>query len=258
MTGSRIALVLAAGVAAGATIAGVGVVATSAARHPTSRVAAASGSGDSVEMQALDQLAGLQATRTRSSQPSTSNAPNGGPHLMGPMGRGPLWRGLMGGGLMGGGPVGGAVLHGTVTVQTPDGKTVDVEVQRGTVSAVGGGHLTVRSSDGFSTTWSTGGDTRYLAPGLRWRLGGTKPGSSAAPSTAPSGSAPAKGALVLVLGRVQGSSSPTARLVLTVPDLSKLRQTAPRWMGPGNRHGWGGPNGEAPYASPKASPAKTA
>lgn len=51
------------------------------------------------------------------------------------------------------------VLHGEATVQTKDGvKTVDV--QRGTVTAVGGGTVTVKSTDGFTETWKLGDPLR--------------------------------------------------------------------------------------------------
>ena len=44
-------------------------------------------------------------------------------------------------------------LHGEVTVQTKKGVTT-VVVQRGTVTAVGAGTVSVKSSDGFAATWT--------------------------------------------------------------------------------------------------------
>ena len=53
------------------------------------------------------------------------------------------------------------VEHGEVVVQTKKGdKTVDV--QRGTVTAVTGTTLTVRSADGFSETWTFGDPLRVV------------------------------------------------------------------------------------------------
>lgn len=46
-------------------------------------------------------------------------------------------------------------LHGEVAVQTADGVKTIV-VQRGAVTAVDGGSVTVRSTDGYSLTWSFG------------------------------------------------------------------------------------------------------
>ena len=44
-------------------------------------------------------------------------------------------------------------LHGEVTVQAPGGPKTIV-VQRGSVTAVSGGSLTVKSTDGFTLTWT--------------------------------------------------------------------------------------------------------
>ncbi|HVV76541.1 MAG TPA: hypothetical protein VHC43_10935 [Mycobacteriales bacterium] len=48
----------------------------------------------------------------------------------------------------------GGALHGELTVPTPDGKYETVDVQRGKVTKVGSGQLTVRSDDGFTKTYS--------------------------------------------------------------------------------------------------------
>ena len=53
------------------------------------------------------------------------------------------------------------VLHGEASVQTADGvKTVDV--QRGTVTAVDDRTVTVKSTDGFSLTWTFGNPLRVV------------------------------------------------------------------------------------------------
>jgi hypothetical protein len=53
------------------------------------------------------------------------------------------------------------VEHGEVVVRTKDGdKTIDV--QRGTVTAITGSSVTVKSTDGFSETWAFGSPLRVL------------------------------------------------------------------------------------------------
>jgi hypothetical protein len=72
---------------------------------------------------------------------------------------GELWRGPLGGLRVGGGPV----LHGQFTVKTATG-TETLDVQTGTVQSVsekGGQHqVTVKSSDGFSQTYTVTSSTR--------------------------------------------------------------------------------------------------
>jgi hypothetical protein len=64
------------------------------------------------------------------------------------------------------GDLGGAVLHGEVVVTDPDGSgTRQMLVQVGEVTAVQGARVTVRSSDGFTVTWTVTGDTRTRSPG---------------------------------------------------------------------------------------------
>ncbi|PZG23189.1 hypothetical protein C1I95_03770 [Micromonospora craterilacus] len=53
-------------------------------------------------------------------------------------------------------------LHGEAVVQTKDGGTKTVAVQRGEVTAVDGDSMTVRSADGFTLTWSFGDDLRVV------------------------------------------------------------------------------------------------
>ncbi|MEU5910686.1 hypothetical protein [Micromonospora sp. NPDC047527] len=53
-------------------------------------------------------------------------------------------------------------LHGEVAVQTKDGGTRTVAVQRGEVTAIDGDSMTVKSTDGFTMTWSFGDDLRIV------------------------------------------------------------------------------------------------
>jgi hypothetical protein len=202
MNRSRTALAIAAGLVATVSVVAVAAVAATSGRTPSHRQTVSA--GDDLELQALSQVEGS----TPSPSASSSGRP-GGPGFRGP-------RGGLGG--LGGGLLGGGILHGTVVVQGPDGKPVTVAIQRGTVTSVGGGKLVVHSSDGFDQTWTTASTTHFVMPGLA--LGMFKRGdASAAPSgsRSPSAQSLAKGATVLVLGRTQGSGTPAARLVLTVP-----------------------------------------
>ncbi|WP_433530486.1 hypothetical protein ACQPYA_30815 [Micromonospora sp. CA-263727] len=53
-------------------------------------------------------------------------------------------------------------LHGEAVVQTRDGGTKTVAVQRGEVTAIDGDTMTVKSADGFTMTWSFGDDLRVI------------------------------------------------------------------------------------------------
>jgi hypothetical protein len=53
------------------------------------------------------------------------------------------------------------VLHGEAVVQTKDGPRT-VVVQRGTVTAVDAAKITVKSSDGFTLTWTLGDPLRVV------------------------------------------------------------------------------------------------
>ncbi|WDZ85888.1 hypothetical protein [Micromonospora cathayae] len=53
-------------------------------------------------------------------------------------------------------------LHGEAVVQTKDGGTKTVVVQRGEVTAVDGDSMTVKSTDGFTLTWRFGDDLRVV------------------------------------------------------------------------------------------------
>ncbi|GAA3277542.1 hypothetical protein Dvina_31635 [Dactylosporangium vinaceum] len=91
------------------------------------------------------------------------------------------------------------VLHGEGILQTKQGP-VRVAVQQGTAGRVSGSSLTVRSSDGFSRTWTISSGTKVLS---------SRNGLQAGPIGA--------GTKVLVAGTVQGtgqSASYTATYVL--------------------------------------------
>ena len=53
------------------------------------------------------------------------------------------------------------VLHGEAVVKTKDGD-VTVVVQRGEVTAISSGSVTVKSSDGFTLTWSFHPELRVI------------------------------------------------------------------------------------------------
>jgi hypothetical protein len=61
--------------------------------------------------------------------------------------------------------VGGRLLHAEATVEDGSGGTKDVTAQRGTVTALAGDRLTVRSSDGFTRDYVVDADTRIALNG---------------------------------------------------------------------------------------------
>ncbi|WP_088285658.1 hypothetical protein [Kineosporia sp. A_224] len=107
----------------------------------------------------------------------------------------------------GGGPGGlgalgaGRMLHGEVVVETAGGGTETLLVQRGTVTAKTADGVTVRSSDGFTTTWKVTAATQV-------RAGRPGPGRDGASGTLAD---VAQGAEVLVAGPRPTSGDPTAR-----------------------------------------------
>lgn len=81
-------------------------------------------------------------------------------------------------------------LHGEVVVQDKDGATKTVVVQRGTVTAIDDTTITVKSTDGFSLTWTFGDPLRVVerrstvqpkdvAVGARVGVAGAKDGDRA-------------------------------------------------------------------------------
>jgi hypothetical protein len=87
----------------------------------------------------------------------------------GPWGGGPRRGGPFGGGPFGGGldEIAGAdvsdLLHGEVVLAKEGGGTQTVLVQKGTVTEVSGTGVTVKSSDGFTTSYAVNGDTKVRA-----------------------------------------------------------------------------------------------
>ncbi|SIN26550.1 hypothetical protein [Micromonospora cremea] len=53
-------------------------------------------------------------------------------------------------------------LHGEAVVQTKGGGTQTVAVQRGEVTAIDGDSMSVKSTDGFTMTWTFGDDLRVV------------------------------------------------------------------------------------------------
>ncbi|GIJ79002.1 hypothetical protein SAMN05443287_10740 [Micromonospora phaseoli] len=53
-------------------------------------------------------------------------------------------------------------LHGEAVVQTRDGGTKTIAVQRGEVTALDGDTMTVKSTDGFTQTWTLADDLRVI------------------------------------------------------------------------------------------------
>ncbi|WP_117211160.1 hypothetical protein [Allorhizocola rhizosphaerae] len=54
------------------------------------------------------------------------------------------------------------VLHGEAVVQNKDGENVTVAVQRGVVTAIDASSVTVKSSDGFTWTWTFHPELRVI------------------------------------------------------------------------------------------------
>ena len=80
-------------------------------------------------------------------------------------------------------------LHGEVVVETKDG-TKTIVIQRGTVTAIDAGSMTVKSADGFTMTWTFGDKLRVVERraavqpeqvevGARVGVAGTKDGDRA-------------------------------------------------------------------------------
>ena len=124
-----------------------------------------------------------------------------------PPGHGPGGMGVLG-------MFGGRVLHGEATVQKPGGGTTVVHFQDGVISAISGSTVTVKSTDGFTSTFTVNGTTRITLNGSDGTL-----------------SKLAKNDKVRVMGVVNGSST-VAKMVLDgVP--------GPGMFGRGPGHGFG-------------------
>ena len=139
---------------------------------------------------------GTATAATPSPTPSASAAPYGGPGLRGhPF----LRRFLDGPGrrLFGAGPgfglgigpgLGGRVLHSEATVKTATGNEV-VGTQSGKITDLSGSQLTVKSSDGFTRTYTVDKNTRISLEGTDGALSSLKSGETVEVSAVKSGSA---------------------------------------------------------------------
>ncbi|MEV0153555.1 hypothetical protein AB0H57_07410 [Micromonospora sp. NPDC050686] len=88
-------------------------------------------------------------------------------------------------------------LHGEAVVGTKDGGTRTVVVQRGEVSAIDGDSMTVRSTDGFTLTWSFGEKLRVVERRAAVRASDVKVGTKVGVAGAKDGDA-AVARLILV------------------------------------------------------------
>ena len=143
---------LLAAVALGVAGCGAAEVASEPAREAAVEVAAAMG----VEGQALAAM-GFDADDldVRPSPRRPRSTPGASPQRRG---RRPSGRARRGVAQAAPGPGAAAqnTLHGEAVVQTKDGGTKTVAVQRGEVTAIDGDSMTVKSTDGFTMTWTFG------------------------------------------------------------------------------------------------------
>ncbi|HET6818789.1 MAG TPA: hypothetical protein VFH66_16285 [Mycobacteriales bacterium] len=104
----------------------------------------------------------LGVATASSPSPAPSAGARGFPGF-GPDGRfGPEGPGRMG---LLGGLGGGRLLHGEATVQKAGGGTMVVRFQNGVISGVTGSTMTVRSTDGFTASYTVNGTSRILLNG---------------------------------------------------------------------------------------------
>ncbi|MDG4806793.1 hypothetical protein O7634_08520 [Micromonospora sp. WMMD1120] len=69
-------------------------------------------------------------------------------------------------------------LHGEAVVQTKEGGTQTVAVQRGEVTAIDDDSMTVKSTDGFTMTWTFGEDLRVVERRATVRASDVKVGTT--------------------------------------------------------------------------------
>lgn len=69
-------------------------------------------------------------------------------------------------------------LHGEAVVKTREGGTKTIAVQRGEVTSVDGDSMTVRSTDGFTMTWTFGDKLRVVERRTTIRPSDIKPGTA--------------------------------------------------------------------------------
>jgi hypothetical protein len=99
----------------------------------------------------------------------------------------------------------GHVEHGQVTVETKDGdKTIDV--QRGTVTAITSGTMTVKSTDGFTMTWNISGPLTIIEHRTKVQPGAITPGETVGVAGLQNGST-ATAKLVVVPNKVPTTGS---------------------------------------------------
>jgi Domain of unknown function (DUF5666) len=99
-------------------------------------------------------------------------------------------------------------IHGQATVRTKKG-FAQLDWQRGTLTAVNGGTLTVRSADGVTWQWKTGGATKVRKAGAKSAVAKL-----------------AKGDFVVVLGR-DASGTRTAKRVVVPKKVPARATTSP-------------------------------
>jgi len=164
---------------------GIGFVAASSntPSHPGTELAAASGNP------------------TASDEPKASGAPDG----KGGKGLRAL---LKGRGLKLG--LGGRVVHVTATVEDKDGKLIQLQLDHGTVQAIGGGSITVAEAGGTNVTVSTDASTVVRTGRTVGSLGDLKVGDQ-----------------VFVQSRIDGGTT-LAKHILKVPPASGPAASAVR------------------------------
>jgi hypothetical protein len=89
--------------------------------------------------------------------------------------------------------LGGRALHGQVVVEKPGGGTQTIVFQQGTITAKGSDSVTVKSTDGFTLTWTVGPDTRVSSVGGGGGLAGLAVGENVVAAGTPSGNGAASG-----------------------------------------------------------------
>jgi hypothetical protein len=128
-------------------------------RHRVVALVAAGVVAGGVGGAAISQLGVATAS---SPSPSPSPGARGGPGVI-PPGLLPDGPGRLG--LLGGIAGGGRLLHGEATIGKPGGGTTVVRFQNGVISAVGGSAMTVKSTDGFTATYTVDGTSRISLNG---------------------------------------------------------------------------------------------
>ncbi|MCM0678474.1 hypothetical protein NCC78_27925 [Micromonospora phytophila] len=88
-------------------------------------------------------------------------------------------------------------LHGEAVVQTRDGGTKTVVVQRGEVTAIDAEKMTVKSTDGFTMTWTFGPELRVLERRATVQPDAVKVGSTLGVAGAKDGDTPVARLVIL-------------------------------------------------------------